>query len=62
MIPFFCVGLYTGRVAVALSGPDMALLVDLPVAAVLYIHILACRPMDLGAGRRRAEAADVGFK
>jgi purine-cytosine permease-like protein len=60
MIPFFSAGLYAGRVAVALGGPDMALLVGLLVAAVVYIP--ACRSMDLGADRRRAEAADVGLE
>jgi len=36
------------------------LLVSLPVAALVYI--LACRSMDLGAGRCRAEAADAGLE
>ena len=60
MIPFFSAGLYAGRVAGALGGPDMALLEGLLVAAVVYI--LACHSMDLGADRRRAEAADVGLE
>jgi hypothetical protein len=60
MIAFFNAALYAGRVAVAPGGPDMALLVGLLVAAV--VNILACRSMDLGVDRRRAEAADVGLE
>jgi hypothetical protein len=60
MIPFFSAGLYAGRVAVGLGGSDIALLAGPPMAAVVYIF--ARRSMDLGADRRRAEAADVGLE
>jgi nucleobase:cation symporter-1, NCS1 family len=59
MIPFFSTDLYTGPVARALGKADIAMLVGLPVAAVVYI--LACRSMDLEHDRRRAAAADVGL-
>jgi nucleobase:cation symporter-1, NCS1 family len=56
MIPLFG----ADRVEVAFGGPDMGLLAGPPMAAVVYIF--ACRSMDLGADRRRAEAADVGLE
>lgn len=60
MIPFFSVaGLYVGPVAAAIGGADIAMLVGLPVATVVYLW--ACRSLDLEADRRRAEAADVGL-
>jgi purine-cytosine permease-like protein len=60
MIPFFSTGLYTGPVARALGGADLAMLVGLPVAAIAYY--LACRSMDIDLDRRRAAAADVGLE
>jgi len=59
MIPFFSTGVYTGPVAAALGGADIAMLVGLPVAALIYI--LACRSMDLEADLLQARAADVGL-
>jgi purine-cytosine permease-like protein len=59
MIPFFSTGLYTGPVARALKGADLAMLVGLPVATLVYI--LACRSMDVKADRQRAAIADVGL-
>ncbi len=59
MIPFFSTGLYTGPVAAALGGADVAMLVGLPVAAIVYIW--ACSSMDVEADRRRAFSADVGL-
>jgi len=59
MIPFFSTGLYTGPVAAALGGADLAMLVGLPVAALVYV--LACRSLDLEADRLQAQAADVGL-
>ena len=44
MIPFFSVRHYTGPVAKALGGADIAMLVGLPVAAAAYY--LACRSMN----------------
>jgi purine-cytosine permease-like protein len=59
MIPFFSTGLYTGPVARALKGADLAMLVGLPVATLVYTF--ACRSMDVQADRQRADAADVGL-
>jgi nucleobase:cation symporter-1, NCS1 family len=60
MIPFFSVpGLYVGPVARALGGADIAMLVGLPVATLVYLW--ACRSFDVEADRRRADAADVGL-
>lgn len=59
MIPFFSTTIYTGPVARALGGADIAMLVGLPVAAGIYL--LACRSIDLEHEWRRAQAADVGL-
>ena len=59
MIPFFSSGMYTGPIAHALGGADVAMLVGLPVSAGVYI--LACHSIDLDHDRRRAAAADVGL-
>ena len=60
MIPCFSTGIYTGPIAHALGGADIAMLVGLPVAAVVYL--LTCRSVDLESDRRRAAAADVGLE
>jgi NCS1 family nucleobase:cation symporter-1 len=60
MIPFFSTGVYRGPVATALGGADLAMLVGLPVSAVVYLWV--CRSMDLPADRARAEAADAGLE
>ena len=59
MIPFFSTGLYTGPVARALGGSDIAMLIGLPVSALVYI--MACRSLDVVADRRLAHAADAGL-
>jgi purine-cytosine permease-like protein len=59
MIPFFSTGLYTGPVAKALGGADIAMLIGLPVSALVYI--MACRSLDVAADRRQARAADLGL-
>ena len=59
MIPFFSTGLYTGPVAAALGGADVAMLVGLPVSSVVYL--LACRSLDLESDRRLAYSADIGL-
>jgi NCS1 family nucleobase:cation symporter-1 len=59
MIPFFSTGIFTGPIAAALHGADVAMLVGLPVSAVVYIW--CCRSMDLRQDRLQAEAADVGL-
>jgi len=60
MIPFFSTDLYRGPVARALGGADIAMLVGLPVSALVYLW--ACRSLDRDADRRQAEAADVGLE
>jgi NCS1 nucleoside transporter family len=59
MIPFFSTGIYRGPVARALGGADVAMLVGLPVAGLVYV--LACRSMDLATDRRQAAEADRGL-
>jgi nucleobase:cation symporter-1, NCS1 family len=59
MIPFFSTESWKGPVAKALGGADIAMLVGLPVSALVYI--MACRSLDITADRRRAHAADVGL-
>jgi purine-cytosine permease-like protein len=59
MIPFFSTGMYTGPVARALGGADIAMLVGLPVSALVYL--LACRSLDLAAERQLVAAADAGL-
>jgi nucleobase:cation symporter-1, NCS1 family len=59
MIPFFSTTPYTGPVARALGGADIAMLVGLPVSAGIYL--LACRSIDLEQEWRRARAADAGL-
>jgi NCS1 family nucleobase:cation symporter-1 len=59
MVPFFSTGLYTGPVARALGGADIAMLIGLPVSALVYI--MACRSLDVVADRRQARAADAGL-
>jgi purine-cytosine permease-like protein len=59
MIPFFSTPLYLGPIAAALGGADIAMLVGLPVSAVVYL--IACRSLDIGEDRRLAHAADIGL-
>ena len=59
MIPFFSTPLYTGPVAAALGGADIAMLVGLPVSAVVYV--VACRSLNTDEDRRLARAADIGL-
>jgi NCS1 nucleoside transporter family len=59
MIPFFSTGIYVGPVAAALGGADVAMVVGLPVSAIVYLW--ACRSLDLEADRRQAYAADIGL-
>ena len=59
MIPFFSTGTYTGAAAHALGGADVAMLVGLPVAALVYL--LCCRSMDLEHDRDLALSADIGL-
>jgi len=50
MIPFMSTGTWRGPVAAALGGADLAMLVGLPVAAVIYLA--ACRSLDADRERR----------
>ena len=59
MIPFFSTALYTGPAAAALGGADVAMLVGLPISALVYI--IACRSLDLPADREMARIADIGL-
>jgi NCS1 nucleoside transporter family len=59
MIPFFSTETFKGPVARALGGADIAMLIGLPVSALVYI--LACRSMDLERDRRLAFSADIGL-
>jgi len=59
MIPFFSTDSWKGPVARALGGADIAMLIGLPVSALVYIG--ACRSLDVVADRRRAHAADLGL-
>jgi NCS1 family nucleobase:cation symporter-1 len=59
MIPFFSTGTFTGPVARALGGADVAMLVGLPVSALVYL--LCCRSMDLERDRDLAFSADIGL-
>jgi nucleobase:cation symporter-1, NCS1 family len=60
MIPFFSSPMYTGPVARALGGADVAMLIGLPVSALVYLW--ACRSMDLAGDQQRAAAADAGLQ
>jgi hypothetical protein len=59
MIPFFSTETFTGPAARALGGADIAMLVGLPVAALVYL--LCCRSMDLERDRDLALSADIGL-
>lgn len=60
MTPFFSTGLYSGPVARALGGADIAMLVGLPVSAAVYL--LACRSFDTQRDRQLAADADAGLE
>jgi purine-cytosine permease-like protein len=60
MLPFSSTALYMGPVARALHGADIAMLVGLPVSALVYL--LACRGMDVAADARMAARADEGLE
>ncbi len=60
MIPFFSSPMYTGPVARALGGADIAMLIGLPVSALIYLW--ACRSLDLVGEQQRAAAADAGLE
>ena len=59
MIPFFSTEHFKGPVARALGGADIAMLIGLPVSALVYI--LACSSLDVLSDRHRCHAADAGL-
>jgi NCS1 family nucleobase:cation symporter-1 len=59
MIPFFSTESWKGPVARLLGGADIAMLIGLPVSAIVYIG--ACRSLDVVADRRQAHTADLGL-
>ena len=59
MIPFFSTDTYSGPVARALGGADIAMLIGLPAAAAVYL--LACRSLNVEQDRKHAAAADFGL-
>ena len=59
MVPFFSTGIYRGPIATALGGADVAMLVGLPVATVIYL--VACRSLDVAAELRAVQAADANL-
>src|SRR5277367_2930118 len=59
MVPFFSTEHFKGPVAKALGGADIAMLIGLPVSAMVYIA--ACRSLDVAADRHRAHTADLGL-
>ncbi len=59
MVPFFSTGLFTGPVAKLMGGADLAMLVGLPVSAIVYL--LACRSVDLEAELKIIAVMDEGL-
>ena len=59
MVPFFSTGIYTGPVARALGGADIAMVIGLPVSTLVYL--LSCRSLDVETEIRQAAVADVGL-
>lgn len=60
MIPFFSTGLYVGPIARALGGADVAMLVGLPVSALVYIW--SCSSLDIAAEQQLVIKADAGLE
>lgn len=60
MVPFFSTAPYTGPVAEALGGADIAAFIGLPVAALTYL--ILTRSLDLETERQRALEADAGME
>ncbi|MEP6886205.1 MAG: cytosine permease, partial [Gammaproteobacteria bacterium] len=59
MIPFFSTEHFKGPVAKLLGGADIAMLIGLPVSALVYIA--CCRSLDVLSDRHRCQAADAGL-
>ena len=56
MIPFFSTEMYVGPIARLLGGADIAMVVGLPVSAMVYLW--GCRSLDLDAERLAVAKAD----
>jgi len=59
MVPFFSTSSWQGPIARMLGGADVAMLVGLPVSALVYVY--ACRSMDIEGEIRKATLADEGL-
>jgi NCS1 family nucleobase:cation symporter-1 len=59
MMPFVSTGLYTGAVSRALGGADIAMLVGLPISALVYIF--NCRSLNVELELERVALADLGL-
>jgi NCS1 nucleoside transporter family len=59
MIPFFSTEHFKGPVAKLLGGADIAMLIGLPVSALVYIG--CCSSLDVLSDRKRCHAADTGL-
>ncbi len=59
MVPFFSTGWYRGPAARALGGADIAIVIGLPVSALIYI--VACRSLDLDDELCQVARADRGL-
>ncbi len=53
MVPFFSTAIYTGPIATAMGGVDIAMFIGLPVSAVVYLVL--SRGVDPDVERTRAE-------
>ncbi|MBS0389425.1 MAG: cytosine permease, partial [Proteobacteria bacterium] len=60
MVPFFSTSHYKGVIAQQLGGADLAMLVGLPVSAIVYL--LACRSLDMPREWAAAKLADRGLE
>jgi purine-cytosine permease-like protein len=60
MIPFFSTRHFKGPIAQQLGGADLAMLVGLPVSAIIYL--LACRSLDMQKEWAAVELADRGLE
>lgn len=60
MVPFFSTGIFTGPVAAALGGVDIAMFIGLPLSAVLYL--LLSRGIDPDEEERLAARSMVEFE
>jgi purine-cytosine permease-like protein len=60
MIPFFSTSHFKGAIALKLGGADLAMLVGLPVSALVYLYV--CRTLDLSREWAAVDLADRGLE